>query len=423
MYDYSKIVKNRQKNNRWLIALLMFMTPFCYPFRIFVGHIIHLHVYVVMYLTIFILCGISLVFCKTIMMTRPMMLMLLLYVAMLWISPDIDTGMKWIINVISGILLANLLNVLDFRPEDCLSYACGTVVCGMIMQPDIVRKLPLDVDISAAPRVPFMDGDISIGPNSWAVTATICLLLLLILFLCSNNVLYRFVALVFIIMLSLQIYETKSRTEVYAGLFCVALAVYRWFIRKNSNRLYQALVFLCTMVFAGIICVLVLEPSYVFSGDTRLTELDFNGRLEIWRTCFHTFCSMNPIQYLFGCGTGGAGVYNYIKSAEYFVSLQPVFVGSYTDHISPHNSFLDALISTGIFGFALVVFYYARTAVVMFRKEDTAVFVIPLFLMIAGLGIHFFNSWDYCVIIAVTEYYYIKRKNQTDKVLEIRVGS
>ncbi len=126
---------------------------------------------------------------------------------------------------------------------------------------------------------------------------------------------------------------------------------------------------------------------------------------------------MNPLQWILGCGTGGGGIYNNIVSNAYFRLIETQFSIPYDmDHISSHNTYLDLLISTGLLGTGVTLFYIIRVMMKMFKEPKCGEFVFPMYFLVCGLTGNLLANWDFCLIIAVMEYYCVRKCGANEMV-------
>lgn len=401
------------------ISILVFLTPFCYPFRPVISRYIHVHVYIVMYSTLAIIAATVLLKIKIIQMTYHLGWIFMYFAVILFFSPDLDSGIKWIVNILLGIILGNLLYYYHFELINSIPFILGAIVCGFFLQPAVIQKFPLNFTYIYNVRIPFMDGDVSIGPNTWAFTLSICFLLAALIFCEYSKKIIRVFSAVCMMLIIWLLILTQSRTEIYALFMCLIMMIYKWTfpIKGKSILGIMHVILLFTMIAALIIILFI--PNVIFSGNSRITTFDFNGRLTIWMTAIYVFLTMNPIQWLIGVGTGGASVYIFQNAVEIYRKLEIKFDSSGIDHISTHNIYFDALISSGIIGMSLVMIYWIKAFFLMLTKKKCLLFVFPAFVLITGLAGSLFMSWDFCILIAIVEYWYYVEGNAKEKIVRV----
>lgn len=377
-----------------IIWILMFLTPFCYPFRTYICKFVPLHVFIIMYLT---LAGITfLLFFKvwTFYISKWMLALWTWYILFLPLSCDWDTGLKWIINLTFGILMSGMIVQVRWGLKKIMPYAFGTVICSCLLLPVVVNKLGFSENYMYTVRIPFMEGDISIGPNAWAQTISFAILITLIYIVEKKRKrvhLYILLAALFGFL-----YITQSRTQTYALVGVVALMLLRIISdRKQTlrNRLTAIL-----LIIVAVLAVGRLVINGLFNAEqSRLLNIDFNGRNEIWNLIVYAFFNkMSVFQQLFGVGTGGASVF--LAS----VDTMTKFAGA--DHLSPHNLYFDALLSSGLIGMILSIGYWIRAVIILiFKQRKSLYFVFPLFILISGMGSHLFINWEFSLYVAITE--------------------
>lgn len=383
------------KHYRFWLSCLLFAIPFCYPFRPIIGRITHLHVYIVMYSAIWILLFSFLVRTRRLIISTGLTMMFLYYILLFPISPDYSSGLKWIINLLTGIVIAGFFNSNAGEDKNDASLwfplVLGTLVCSILFLPSVVRFLPVSLKYNFLMRIPSMDGDISIGPNGWATTLAFSFLLLLFLFSYKK---IRTLAFIFLIMAILFfMLLTQSRTQTYSVIAVSGIYIFiNMFSRKHSiNMNVLSFFFLGASVF---LLVWIIRDSV--AGSERIENLDFNGRDQIWNLAFDAFWhQMNILQKMFGIGTGGTSIFLFNSGGGDFVVTG--------DHISAHSVYFDSLISSGVVGTFIVIGYWLRALVVFLKSEDSIYCIFPLYLLISGIGAHAFMSWEYGFLIAFTE--------------------
>lgn len=383
------------KHYRFWLSCLLFAIPFCYPFRPLIGRITHLHVYIVMYSAIWILLFSLLIKTRRLIISKGLSLMFAYYILLLPISPDYSSGLKWIINLLTGIVIAGFFNsnVKDEESEVSLWFPMiiGTLLCSILFLPSVVRLLPVSLKYNYLIRIPYMEGDISIGPNGWATTLAFSFLLLLFLFSYKKIRTFAFIFLIMAILFFMLL--TQSRTQTYSVIAVSGIYIFiNMFSRKHSiNMNVLSFFFLGASVF---LLVWIIRDSV--AGSERIENLDFNGRFPIWNLAREIYWNdMNVLRKMFGVGTGGTSVYlQNVGGAEFIVT---------GEHISAHSIYIDSLISSGIIGSFIVIGYWLRAMWLLLKSQNSIYCIFPLYLLFSGIGTHAFMSWEYGFLIAFTE--------------------
>jgi len=322
---------------------------------------------------------------------RKNLLVFLFYIVLLWpFSPNLSAGAIIIINIASSIILGNFfykksLTIFNFEP-----LILGTIICSILLLPDIVKLLPLSVGYVRLNRIPQIEGsDILVGPNGWAQMLGVATVLLLVEMYEVKRVKVRYV--VMLLTLCFLIYLTGSRTIFYAILGMLVFFLISVFSTRNISVLNKLLIVLVFVVGANMVFNIELGSSRVFNIYSD-NAAELGGRREIWDIALDVFTNkMNVLQELFGVGTGGAGVY--IARA----------VASPDDHISPHSFYLDTLINFGIVGFIIHIGFWIHSLYIMWLKKRSSIYYfIPFFVLFIGITNHFFINIQYCIMLSVT---------------------
>lgn len=390
-----------------LQKFLLFTIPFLYPYRMFVNRYIHIHVFTIMYISIWALMLLLFTKSKTVIVTKGLLFILAYYFVTFFYTCDYDTGMKWIINVVVGILIGGCLNHLEYEYEWWMPIIIGVLLCSVSMLPSVVQLLPVNLTYMYTIRIPFMEGDISIGPNGWAATiSTAYLITLIIIPYYKKHKIFIYAMLLALLGFC---FITQSRSQFFTLIIISGLYILRTGADKKKT-FFVNLLYKIIMVTVVLLFIWIMLTNFVVGSSSRLGSFDLNGRSEIWSEAINIFFfRMNPFQQLFGVGTGGTSVflYNNIGSG---------FAWAASDHISAHSMYIDSLISSGVIGSVIAIGYWMHASYVLFfRAKKSTTFVAPLYILIAGFGGHLFIDWYYGIIIAITEMAMYKETMNTRK--------
>lgn len=404
-----ELIGNKQFK-RW-IYLLSFIIPFCYPFRYLISSVSHIHVYIVMYSAIWLLMISFMIKTKHLIVSKWLLMVFAYYILTLALSPDHSTGMKWIINLMTGIIIAGVLNSYgtnkDFR--FLIPFVIACLICSTLFLPSVVRHLPINLTYNYTVRIPYMEGDISVGPNGWATTLALAFMITVCTIIFKN--LQTLFGVAILLIIGYFMYLTQSRTQTFSILIVLGLLIFTNIFNKRK-RWYTRIASLLIIIISIVLFIWIVKDGLL--GNSRLGELNLNGRNSIWQLSADAFFNrMNLFQKFFGVGTGGTSVYLFNVAGSDFAYAS-------SDHISAHTIYLDSLISSGLIGTVLAIGYWVRACyILLFRGKKSVNFIFPLYVLISGIGAHVFLSWEYGFLIAFTEVGIYNCRNQTKQFVRL----
>ena len=174
------------------------------------------------------------------------------------------------------------------------------------------------------------------------------------------------------------------------GLLGIAFGLFILFILSNNRdaKIKGSVIFIILMLLLWILGdIIPMNPlSFVISRFGAVLKDGGSGRLDIWMNALRTF-----LQYpLSGLGINSIRDYNLIHFCR----------GAYV-----HNSFIEVLVETGVFGTILyVIFWYytLRNSYRLIRLNDSALFIfisiVSLMFQMSLLSV-LYNEMFYLVIL------------------------
>lgn len=180
---------------------------------------------------------------------------------------------------------------------------------------------------------------------------------------CFENINSKLLDYALIAIYSVVIILTAARGMIFAGIIAISIEVI--FTRRKTRAIWKILpVGLFLIAF-----ILATTDSSTFRVwrifDFSSSEFDnLNGRTRIWSEYFRMYGGSNIIKQLFGFGPGNGG--------------RLISSGYYT-----HSTFLDFLISYGIIGFLMMIYYEIKALIRLIKSKDLVLLVVMVFSIIA----------------------------------------
>ena len=229
---------------------------------------------------------------------------------------------------------------------------------------------------------------IFIGWGTWASVASMLSMLIPPAFFLAakekNGALWFFLGVFIYIGALLSMARAAFLIATLILLLSLPLAFSEKRTRKRALRLTLGLAVLATLLL-----FLLREPLFTLVKDTLSLGFSDNGRFSIWKTGIERFLS-SPVF--------GTGFYNSYENDWTFHAL-PYFY---------HNTWIQMLAASGIFGFFLYTLHRIETLKTAFQKPNatrTALFLPILSLLLHSLiDVHFFVIYTglfYSTLLAV----------------------
>lgn len=342
-----------------------------------------------MYMPILILTAATIIWHSKINVNNRLLYLLFYYAALLPFSCDIQTGLLSIMNIIIAICISSGLSKEKINEKCGLAFVIGLIICNIILFPSVITKFGFDLDYMITYRIPFMEGDITVGPNGWGQYLTLAVMIMLLVMYKKRNI-QLFQAAIFA-SLFVFLFLTQSRAQLLSAAFVTFCAIMVIFTKNNQSNMTKIIISI------GLLAAIAVLALKIRSGATRYSDIKdivtLGKRVDIWDSGLSAFIDkMNPAQWLFGVGTGGTGVFIAMAS------------NSGEEYINAHSMYLDSLIMSGLVGTILLLNYWFHTLIVLFRhRRESMAFVFPLWVLFLGLTTHFFANWPYLFAMTISE--------------------
>lgn len=404
---HKQITAGNSKKNNIFVIFCLFLISFSSPFRYIVNHYFGIPVTAVLYLPILLLVAYFILH-KQIIKINKFLIFIAFYClfASFW-SSDFTSGIQWFINIILGIVLGTFFADSKFEDQQLIAVIMGTLICNILLLPEIVQKFPVNITYISYTRIPNIRGDIEVGPNGWANLLSFCLIILL--FLSDQNKIKR---VPFYLLAALTVYFlvlTRSQTNLYCMYLILGIFFFIRAIRSKRRIRWWAI------LFAILLLYFLFYLPEIIDKTTNIYVFDLNGRLEIWKGAMDIFLNkLNVLQMFFGCGTGSTGEILFSNwSYTYGFNVTD-------DHISAHSTYLDCLFSIGIIGTIMYIGFWFYMLIKLLKCKDKSFYLFPMYVLISGIPYHLFSNWYYCLLLALswTGMLYIEQRKENTNTTE-----